>query len=110
METRIGKIQEIKFGAGGYQDAQIGVSITLGSNKECWGVGDFKGHWSGERDKYCKWSDEDRTKALGEMVLWIGKILSDAKVSSLDDLVGIPVSVTFEDMRLKEWRVLTEAI
>lgn len=32
MEKRIGKIQKIKFGFGGYQDAQFGVSVTLSSD------------------------------------------------------------------------------
>jgi hypothetical protein len=47
MERKsIGKIQSATFGMGGYQDAMIGVSWTLGSDKECWGVGDFWGAWA----------------------------------------------------------------
>lgn len=38
MEKKLGKIQDVKFGIGGYQDAMIGLFITLGNNG--WGVGD----------------------------------------------------------------------
>lgn len=110
MEKRIGRIQSISFGFGGYQDAQLGISVTLGSNKECWGTGDFRGFWNTERDIRCSWTEDDRLKYLGEVCMWAGGILNDAKVDTLEKLVGIPVEVTFEDMRLKEWRVLTEAI
>ena len=31
-EKRIGKIKNISFGMGGYDDAMLGISITLGSD------------------------------------------------------------------------------
>jgi len=110
MRTEIGKIQAVKFGMGGYQDAMVGISITLGSDKNCWGVGDFKGAWGISRSEYSKWTEEDRIKQLGEMVMWAHKIMQEAKVEDLNDLVGKPVEVTFEEMTLKSWRILTEVI
>lgn len=110
MEKRIGKIQSISFGFGGYQDAQIGVSVTLGSDKEGWGAYDFRGHWSIECSKNCKWSEHDRRTALGDMVMWVGDLLNSAKKTKLDQLKGVPVEVTFDGNTLKKWRVLTEVI
>lgn len=37
LETKIGKIKSIKFGKGGYDDAMIGLTIHLGSDKGSWG-------------------------------------------------------------------------
>jgi hypothetical protein len=110
MRTEIGKIKKCKFGEGGYQEAMIGVSFELGSDKRSWGVSDFWGSWAIERSDYCKWTEEDRIKQLGEVVMRLNKILRQAKVSSVDRLVGIPVEITFDGNLLKSWRVLEEAI
>ena len=109
IEKRIGKIQKIRFGHGGYQDACLGITIELGSGSG-WGVGDFKGTWACEPDNHCKWTKDDQTKAWGEMCQWLNKLLSNAKVDSMDKLVGKPVEVEFEGMRMKSWRILEEAI
>ena len=109
-EKRIGKIKKASFGKGGYQDAQIGVSFDLGSDKEAWGVGDFWGAWATERSTHCKWTDAERVTHLGEMVMRLNKTLEQAKVEKVEELRGKPVEVTFDGNTLKEWRVLTEAI
>lgn len=109
-DERIGKIQAARFGHGGYQDAMIGVSWTLGSDKESWGVGDFWGACAIKRSDGAKWSEGDRIVQLGEAVMRLNKVLQDAKRQTIDQLVGVPVEVTFEGMVLKSWRVLTEAI
>lgn len=110
MEKRIGKIKSISFGLGGYQDAQIGVSVTLGSDTESWSVGDFRGYWAMNRDDHCKWSEEDRIEHLGGVCLWVRNLLNFAKKQRLDQLAGVPVEVTFDGNTLKDWRILTEAI
>lgn len=104
----IGKIERIEFGLGGYQDAQIGVSITLSGKG--WGVDDFRGAWAIERPDYCKWTEADRIKQLGESVMWLNGILTDAKKSTVSQLKGVPVEATFVGNMLKEWRVLTEVL
>lgn len=110
MTKRIGKIQSVAFGMGGYDDAMLGLTVTLGSDKDSWGVGDFKGTWACEPGKYTKWTLQDQTEHWGTMVRWIGELLAAAKVSTVSDLKGIPVEVTFDDNLLKSWRILTEAI
>jgi hypothetical protein len=111
MEKRLGKIESVRFGHGGYQDACIGISVTLGNGS--WGVGDFKGAWDPEmikRSEYTQWTEEDRTKSIDDTIRFVSKLLKDAKVDSIDKLKNIPVEVTFEGMSLKEWRILTEVL
>ena len=111
MEKKLGKIQSVRFGHGGYQDACIGISVTLGDGS--WGVGDFKGEWDPElvtTSEYTKWTEEDRTKSIDESIRFISKLLKEAKVDSVDKLKDIPVEVTFDGMMLKEWRILTEVL
>lgn len=110
--TEIGKIQEISFGSGGYQDAMLGLSVTLGSDKGGWGCGDFKGWWGPDvvRSQHTKWTEADRMNAHAETVMFIGELLQSAKKRTLAELKGCPVEATFENNRLKSWRLLTEAI
>lgn len=110
METRIGKIKKVSFGKGGYEDAGIGVTFTLGSDKELWGVNDFWGAWAIERSDDCEWTEADRIRELGEMVMRLNATLRDAKVATINRLVGQPVEVTLDGNLLKSWRILTEAI
>lgn len=108
MRTELGKIKVAEFGAGGYQGACIGARFGLGG--ESWGVGDFWGAWSIERSEWCKWTEEDRIKQLGEMCMRVSKLLSEAKVDNVSQLVGIPVEVTFDGMKMESWRVLKEVL
>jgi hypothetical protein len=109
-EKRIGKIRKITCGHGGYQDAMIGFTIDLGSDKDSWGVGDFRGMWAMERSERCKWTEADRLKQLGETMMWISDLLAKANKTHMDQLKGVPVEVTFNDNTLESWRILTEAI
>lgn len=108
MEKQLGKIQEVKFGNGGYQDAMIGISFTLGGAG--WGVGDFWGDWATDVTERTEWTHEQRCNRLGQIVWKIKKLLDDAKVESVEELKGIPVEATFNDMKLVSWRVLKEVL
>lgn len=103
----IGKIESIDFGMGGYQDAMIGFRVTLSGKG--WGCGDWRGPWARWHEG-CKWTVEDQTKQAGEAVLWMRDILKAAKKSSMAQLVGVPVEVTFENYTLKSWRILDEVL
>jgi hypothetical protein len=111
MEKRLGKITSVRFGHGGYQDAMLGLSVSLGDGS--WGVGDFKGNWDAELIKHTehtKWTEEDRSKGYNETMRFVSKLLKEAKVDTIDKLKNIPVEVTFDGNLLKEWRILTEVI
>lgn len=106
----LGKIQNIRFGLGGYDDAMLGISFTLGSDKECWGTHEFIGTWVSPPSEHANWTIESQTKLWGEMVRHIGSLLNDAKVGDIQKLIGKPIEAIFKDNTLKEWRLLTETI
>lgn len=111
MEKKLGKIEKVSFGLGGYQGCMLGISFTLGNGN--WGVSDFKGNWDAEQIKWTestRWTEEDRSKSYDETMRYISKLLKEAKVDSVDKLKNIPVEVTFDGNVLKEWRILSEVL
>ena len=111
METKLGKLENVKFGLGGYQDACLGLTVTISGDG--WGVCDNKSTWDVsqiECSDSCKWTEEDRSKGYDEIMRFVSSLLSDAKVSSVDLLNGKPVEAIFDGMMLKSWRILTEVI
>lgn len=105
----IGVIEKATFGWSGYHDVQLGLSVTL--KMKCSGVVSFDGFWGLERSDNCKWTEEEeRCRYLGETVMRLAKILTDAKKTHVGELVGVPVEVTLDGNRLKSWRVLTEVV
>lgn len=106
--TELGRIQKITFGFGGYQDAMLGVSVTIGGKS--WGCGDFKGAWGVTRSDHAQWTEEYRLRQLGEACMWAKDILSKAKVQTLDQLKDVPIEATFDGNKLISWRVLEEVL
>jgi hypothetical protein len=115
MRKELGKIISAKFGLGGYQGVQIGIHIQLGSSASGsgWGVCTSKSGWDPsvvECSGNCKWTEADRAKQHDEIVRYISGLLKDAKVESVDKLVGIPVEVTFDGNAIQSFRILSEVI
>lgn len=114
MEDRkeLGKIQRFDVGISGYQDAMLGVFITLGGKD--WGVGTDMSTWSPSYvrvGEHTIWTESDRSKIFDEVMRFIDATLSAAKVMKTQDLIGIPIEATFEGFNeLKSWRVLTEVL
>lgn len=108
MKKELGKIRNVVLGLGGYQDAQIGIWFTFGGDG--WGVSNGRGVWQGNPSSSAKWTMEDKLKSMGEIMLYIEGLLKEAKVSDVNDLIGIPVEITFEGGKLDSWRILTEVI
>lgn len=111
MEKKLGKIESVSFGLGGYQGAMLGLHITLGNGS--WGVSSTKANWDAEQIKWTehtKWSEEDRDGWYAEIMRYVSKLLNEAKVDSIDKLRGKPVEVTFDGTILKDWRILTEVL
>lgn len=104
----LGKIKSATFGMGGYQECQIGLWLSLGG--EAWGVSAGEGAWGIERSEFTKWSEEDRLTEAGKAAMTLARLLQKARKYAVQDLVGLPVEVTFEGNRLKDWRLLTEVL
>lgn len=111
MEKKLGKIEDVRFGLGGYQGAMLGLHVTLGDGS--WGVGDSRANWDVEQIKWTKntqWTEEDRDSWYAEIMRYVSTLLMEAKVDSVDKLKGKPVEVTFDGNQLKSWRILTEVL
>ena len=109
METKLGKIQYVHYGACGYQEAMLGLRVTLGGDG--WGVrADKPGHWATTRSDSTNWTESDRIEALGKNAWEINQMLVDAKVDSVDKLLGIPVECIFDGNMLRSWRILKEVL
>ena len=111
MNKKLGKISNIKFGYGGYQDVMLGLKISFEMQGS--GVCDFKGFWDYnliDHSPSCQWSEAERDAFFVDLVKQISNLLNDAKVSSLDKLKNKPVELTFEGNTLRDWRILTEVI
>lgn len=107
-ETRLGRITHATFGRGGYQDAQLGLSLQFGGDG--WGVGDFFGAWFDPPTDSAKWGIDDQRSALADAVLRLRDILRDAKRTDVSELVGVPVELVFDGNVLASWRVLKEVL
>lgn len=104
----LGKISSVRFGYGGYQDAQFGLSLQFSGDG--WGCGTFRGAWGGKRSSSAKWTEEDRIKSWGEMVQYIEQLLSDSNKKELSELKGVPVEVSFVGNTFESFRILKEVI
>jgi hypothetical protein len=89
FNKQLGKIASLRFGrVTGRDEKTFGILFSLES--QGWGV-------CAERIIY---SAQD--------IQWLNKLLEDAKVREITDLVGIPIEATFDGCLLHSWRILTE--
>jgi hypothetical protein len=113
VEKRLAKIDSVKFGIAGYNDVELGLHLTFTGENNGWAVSwghkvpdPMRIQWN-ERSQ---WTEEERDEELAKLMRFVSKILSEAKVDTVDKLKGIPVEVKFERNSLVGWRVLTEVI
>lgn len=113
MKTKeLGKITEVSFGHGGYQDVCFGLNLSFlfGDSVTSKFI---SGGWDPARmewDSLASWTEKDRDKSLAKMCREVSKILHVAKVDDVSKLKGIPVEVEIEDNKLKSWRILSEVL
>lgn len=109
MERKeLGKISAASFGWGGYQDCQVGLSLSFSMKGS--GVNDFKGAWGTKHSEHCKWTEQDRLTELGKTAMELAGYLQKINGKDVSDLVGTPVELTFDGNLLKEWRILDEVL
>jgi hypothetical protein len=86
----------------------IGLWLTLGG--ESWGVTAGDGAWATERNERTQWTEEARLAEAGAAAMKLARLLWQAHKERVQDLVGLPVEVTFDGNKLKDWRLLTEVL
>ena len=110
-ETMLMKIESARFGIGGYQDAMLGLHLSFKTQSS--GVGTSECFWSPSlisHTERCRWTEAERDAKFAQICRLVDKLLYDAKVSSVDKLVGIPVEVVCENRTFKSFRILTEVL
>jgi len=108
LRTELGKIQRVRVGFGGYQDAQFGVWWVLGGDG--WGVQDGDGCWVTEITAGTKWTEDGRSEQLAKIMRDLMTKCREAKVENVDALADKPIEVEFDGNLLKSWRILTEVL
>lgn len=112
MRKAFGKIEAVKLGSGGYDDAMFGFSFKLSFDGGIC-THRFWGTWSHPPSKDAKWTMQDQRWKWLESLLDVKKLMDDAKVDDFLKLVGKPIEVTIDGPGLgevKDWRILTEVL
>lgn len=60
--------------------------------------------------KNANWRDLNREATITKSIEEVDRILEDAKVNYVSELLNKPVEVTIEDDRFKDFRILTEVL
>lgn len=105
----LGKIVNAQFGQ--YYDRPFLLGLQLefifdGNS----GVADGGRHLINISDS-CKWeSEEKKNGAYQEVLKSLNKILTDAKVNHVSELIGKPIEIEIEGQMYKSFRILTEVL
>lgn len=106
-EKRLGKINFAEFGM--MKDYPFLVGLQLGfsmNNTEVMDGGEYTVNLSPS----CNWKEKNREEIITRSVEAVERILKDAKVSYVSQLIGKPVEVTIEDNCFHDFRILTEVL
>lgn len=109
MEEKIlGKIDYAEFGQ--YPDRPFLLGLQLGFKMQGSGVMDG-GRYTVNISPVCKWdSEEEKNNAFEKMLLHTNKILTDAKVNYVSELLDKPVEITLKNNTFQSFRILTEVL
>lgn len=109
MEEKIlGKITKVNFGQVRDYPFLFGLQLDFKL-----GDGNYIGcgsRYTINISKECRWEESERNAAVVKMVEELDKILKDAKVNYVSDLVNKPVEVVIESNTFKDFRILTEVL
>lgn len=108
VEKILGKIVDAQFGF--YPDRPFLMGLQLEFKFKCGGVGDGARYTVNISDD-CKWEfEEDRHKAFLHMIKHLEKVLKNANVNYVSELINKPVEVILDGNCFKDFRILTEVL
>ena len=107
IERILGKIDFAEFGT--IRDYPFMIGLQLGFKIGGGGVMDG-GKYTVNISKECKWSEQERTAAVVTAIEDVYKLLNEAKVNYVSQLINKPVEVTIENRIFKSFRILTEVL
>jgi len=111
MNKKLGKISNAKFGR--VYDKEFIFGLLLDFGGDGWGISATSHAINMCED--CKWKNpEQRFEAIEKIMTFTYDLLEEAGVHSVNELIGIPVEVEFEDgewgTKFKEFRILKEVL
>ena len=108
MTTKeLGKITFAEFGT--VRDYPFLIGLQLGFRMDGSGVMDG-GKYTVNISPECKWKEMNREATIIKSIEEVNRILKDAKVNYVSELLNKPVEVTIEDNTFKDFRILTEVL
>lgn len=108
MTTKeLGKITFAEFGT--IRDYPFLIGLQLGFRMDGSGVMDG-GKYTVNISPECKWKEMNREATIIKSIEEVNRILKDAKVNYVSELLNKPVEVTMECNTFKDFRILTEVL
>ncbi len=113
MSKKLGKIDRAEFGRVHDRPFLFGLKLSFSSNG--WGVSDGL-KYTVNLSKNCNWKSKDeRSKAIEKINNFTYKLLEEANVNHISQLVGMPVEVEFSGegnigSTFKDFRILKEVL
>lgn len=104
----LGKITKAEFGMVNDYPFLFGLQLyfSLGDGS-CIGCGS---KYTVNISKECRWEESERREVIVKKIEELNKILKDAKVNHVSQLVNKPVEVEIEKNTFKDFRILTEVL
>lgn len=111
MTKYLGKIKEVYFGLGGYNEAMLGIHFTFSfDGKEGCVV---EGDWDYNRvrhTEYSQWTEDERKNNYYRIMIYISNLLKECNVTDINGLKNKPVEITTKNNSIESWRILTEVL
>lgn len=107
VTKELGKITFAEFGT--IRDYPFLIGLQLGFRMGGSNVMDG-GKYTVNISPECKWKEFNREVTIAKSIEEVNRILEDAKVNYVSELVNKPVEVTMENNIFKDFRILTEVL
>lgn len=107
VTKELGKITFAEFGT--IRDYPFLIGLQLGFRMGGSSVMDG-GKYTANISTECKWKELNREVTITKTIEEIDRILKDAKVNYVSELLNKPVEVTMEGNTFKDFRILTEVL
>lgn len=107
-ETKLGKIYSVEFGSVKDYPFLMGLQMTF-KLEDGFFIGNGV-HGTVNISSSCNWGEKNRSDEITKIIETLHKILDDAKVNYVSELLGKPVEVTIDNGVFVGFRILTEVI
>lgn len=107
ITKKLGKITFAEFGT--IRDYPFLIGLQLGFRMGGNGVMDG-GKYTVNISPEAKWKNLNRETTVTKSIEEVNRILEDAKVNYVSELLNKPVEVTMEGNTFKDFRILTEVL